>query len=108
MLGVFPDGMFPVDRFCNHCDNVETVSFQVVTEAESLQLSYSAVCHSGFLWSDKSLQMTLHYDLSSGLAVKNCTNVQIREVLEREASHGKLGAAMKALRDSDLNWDDTA
>ena len=103
VLGVFPDGRFPVDRFCNHCDNVdhETFSFPVVTEAESVQLSYSAACHSGFLWSDKSLQMTLHYDLSSGLAVKNCTNLQIREVLEREASHGKLRAAMKALRDSD-------
>ena len=61
VLGVFPDGLFPVDRFCNHCDNVdhETISFPVVTEAESVQLSYSAACHSGFLWSDKSLQVTL-------------------------------------------------
>jgi len=110
VLGVFPDGMFPVGRFCNHCDNVdhETFSFPVVTEAESVQHTYSAACHSHFLWSDKSLQVTLHYDLSSGLAVKNCTNEQILGMLEREVSPSKLSAAMKSLRDSFLNWDGTA
>ena len=103
VIGVFPDGMFPVD--CNHCDNVnhKTFRFLVITVEEAAQHTYSTACSHHWLWSDKELQVTLYYDFSSGSAVKNCTRVQMLGILDRE-SDGKLSAPMTSLMNDFLNW----
>ena len=106
LIGQFPALFFSVERFRNLCENVDNESFEceVVSEAEAVQHTYSNCCHSDFNWSKKFLQGNLYYDISTGTAVKRCTQEQILGMLERERNHGKVRAAMNALRESLLHW----